>query len=179
MSQGTSSQQPLYVTGIRSGLPVVRFDGVNDCLTGTELTLNPSGSLFIAQNTSGDGCLVGSTSTNNQWRIGEGGGNFISTWDGAHSTQGSTLRATRPYWFVAEYVWGGGGTIQLFENGVAQGTGLYFGTGSGHLGAIGALQAPAALFLTGDIGEILVYNTNLSSTDRASVETYIISKWKL
>src|SRR5262245_19031906 len=35
LTQATGSKQPLYKTGIVKGLPIVRFDGVDDFLRGT------------------------------------------------------------------------------------------------------------------------------------------------
>jgi hypothetical protein len=35
----------------------------------------------------------------------------------------------------------------------------------------------ATFFLNGDIAEIIIYNSALSDTDRAAVESYLISKW--
>lgn len=40
-----------------------------------------------------------------------------------------------------------------------------------------ALGTDGSAFLTGDIGEILVYDTSLSSTNRGLVEAYLKSKW--
>ncbi len=52
-------------------------------------------------------------------------------------------------------------------------------TPTGNLGAgIGARAVYGnANFLTGDIAEILIYDTALSSTDRQAVEQYLSDKW--
>jgi hypothetical protein len=40
-----------------------------------------------------------------------------------------------------------------------------------------ATGASSAAFFNGDVGEILIYNTALSDTDRAAMESYLMQKW--
>ena len=44
---------------------------------------------------------------------------------------------------------------------------------------IGATAGTAAWFFNGDIAEIIMYDSALSDTDRASVETYLMQKWAI
>jgi len=38
-------------------------------------------------------------------------------------------------------------------------------------------RASPAIACAGDVGEVILYNTDLSTTDKSSVEAYILSKW--
>src|SRR5690242_3056608 len=40
-TQGTVARQPTYITGFQNGMPVVRFDGVNDALATTNVSMGP------------------------------------------------------------------------------------------------------------------------------------------
>jgi len=42
---------------------------------------------------------------------------------------------------------------------------------------IGNVAATFSLYLNGDIAEIIIYNAALSDTDRAAVESYLMTKW--
>jgi hypothetical protein len=44
-------------------------------------------------------------------------------------------------------------------------------------GSGSATGASDSEFFNGDIGEIIIYNSALSNTDRAAVEAYLTSKW--
>jgi hypothetical protein len=44
---------------------------------------------------------------------------------------------------------------------------------------IGRLPSDQSEFLNGDIAEIIIYNTALSDTDRAAVESYLMQKWSI
>ena len=44
---------------------------------------------------------------------------------------------------------------------------------------IGNLANPTSEFWRGYIGEVIIYNTSLSDTDRQNVETYLAQKWGL
>jgi hypothetical protein len=49
--------------------------------------------------------------------------------------------------------------------------------GSNQTTAIGTYRVAAANYLTGYIAEMIVYDSALSATDRASVEAYLMTKW--
>jgi hypothetical protein len=58
------------------------------------------------------------------------------------------------------------------------GTGGY-GSSSSTTTAIGTYRTEAANFLNGYIAEMVVYNSALSTTDRNSVETWMMAKWSI
>jgi len=71
---------------------------------------------------------------------------------------------------------------ELFINGTSDGTGS-IGTATNSADVlIGARRSNdsnggSAFLLTGDIGEIIIYNRNLTATERAAVESYLSNKW--
>lgn len=104
------------------------------------------------------------------------------------SGSGSTLRAlfggsplaTSSSTTVGTYYWtvtGDTSNCYIYRNGIADGNGLTYGssTWSGFcLGGLGAIYT-----LNGAIGEFIVYNSVLGTTDRQTVESYLATKWGL
>lgn len=178
----TLTKRPLYRTGIQNGLPSVRFDGSNDDFSGPTISTTGVFSLFIVQRTTGDCMFFSNDSSAGRQllRIGQSGGNTVSTYDGTANRISSTLAKARSSASLVELVrttGGGTGDVFFYEDGVARGVGSsVFGTYTTKF--FGSYEG-ASLWLNGDIFEVILYHAAVSAGQRAQVEGYLISKWAL
>jgi hypothetical protein len=172
--------QPIYKTNIVNGLPIVRFNGTNTAFRVAVDVSVTDFTVFVVFQTTGDGMILASNAVNNQvFRVGQSGNNTIYFFDNVTIPpfpESSTLVTSRASWNLG-CTRRASSAVTFFEKGVARGSGTA-GAAVG-LGAIGCLVSVSALFVSGDIAEIIAYNSALSPTDRASVETYLLGKYNL
>lgn len=186
-AQATGASQPLWVASGVNGIPVVRFDGSDDQLTFTTTAL-AAYSLFVVMKTIS---VVKQYSGPLGWRkTGEAGFQFPSEatvfegaglwqphlvqWNGAAETANISAapkvtianNTFNIHNFVSTPNYYQDGTLGTMPN----------GGGSGY-GPDNAAIGKAYDFWNGDVAEILVYDSVLSSTDRASVITYLKAKF--
>lgn len=170
-TQGTGAAQPTFKTNILNGLAIVRFDG-GDYLT-KAWTLGPPSTAFIVVKSAFDAtdCL-------------DGGSLNQSVFQRASSTSalafdGAALFATVGNWSNFNYyciVWNGASSL-IGVNGTET-TGI-LGTGGYNTGvAIGA-GGDGTNAITGDIAEVIIYDTALSIGNRGAANTYLASKYAL
>jgi hypothetical protein len=172
-TQSTGSKKPVYKTGILNGRPVMRFDGVDDVLSASFTLAQP---LSVA-------AVVKSTTTSGQHHVIDGGTGTravvyqkLGEWylyAGAETDSGIAVDTTNPHVLFfsfdntsrPEYVDGVAGSS------VNPGSGGY--VSPVNLGSDGS----GFNFWSGDIAEVLVYNTALSTGNRTTVQTYLKTKW--
>jgi hypothetical protein len=109
---------------------------------------------------------------------------WINVWGGARVITGGTVNQNTP--FIYGYTFqsaGAAGTNFTYANGVQTGTNgstapTLSGSATLMIGSyvIGAQQAE---YFIGTINEIVLYNTNLTTTQRQQIEGYLAHKWKL
>ena len=164
-TQGTPANQPVYVTNAINGLPVVRFNGTTQKMVASK-TANAQ-TVFIVNT---------SRSTVN----GDG------IWGQNGQDYGIRVGSSTSWQFpgnVNDLPFNGG---QMYINGVSNNT---FAASTPHLlttvsatlrtgwtTAIGQYYQTSRWY-NGDIGELLVYNSILSTNDRKAVEGYLMYKW--
>jgi hypothetical protein len=182
--QVTGMKMPTFKTNILNGLPIVRFDGIDDTMyklaaTGFACTeghtviavLNPTTAVSY-------GMAVVTNPIYNEMRQNGGGG--VAQWmlpSGLYQVDG--LDYIEAMWKV----WSGTFTvaselIELFINGVSQGTQL---DNAGPL-AVSDIYIGSrvdAYHWLGDIAEVLVFDAALGATDRQNIENYLVSKYAL
>lgn len=187
-TQATGTKRPTYKTNIQNGKPVARFDG-GDALVTPSITLgaftvcvvfSASANGFIyeqsatANSNNGSYLYTDITQTSQIYRAAvQSGKSRAANWG-----IGSTWRV------VTQRFGGTHATNQLWINGTLQT--MSDGSFTSDPGTtpisdvinIGS-RNQAGVFLTGDIAEILIYNSALSSTDRSAVETYLQAKYAL
>lgn len=172
--QATAAKKPLYKTNVVNGLPVLRFDGLDDFLLSDLFTLSQP--LTV--------CVV-ATATVNATNIVDGG-NALNTrivQRGAASTTlrsyaGSFVTATTTSlasFFASVCVFNGAPSVINFNGtettgdcGASNGTGITIGAGynggSPH---------------NGDIAEVVLYAGAVSLQDRARLITYMKTKYAI
>ena len=167
----TLTTRPLYKTGILNGLPVVRFDGSNDALLLSGITLGDFSAFAVVKTGGGDYALMGATGPNPQLRMGQTT-NKLSTFDSSNNPQSSTLGTALTSFSTVEYL-RAVTTVSFYQNGTAYSTGSM--AGSQTFTRIGEIAS--SLRLNGDIAEIVFYDSALSAGNRQDVEAYLNTKW--
>jgi hypothetical protein len=188
VSQGTAANEPTFVTNALNTYPIVRFDGTDDVLAGTttlDQIVDAGGtkySAFIVFSATGGGAgesIISDTS---------GAGNFGLTLPAGPQVQANHNAGTET---IATNI--SLSTSYLF-NWVLSTTPDFYSylNGAGFTNAaptvattvtgtlnIGADNTGAAGYFSGDIAEIITFNTELSSTDRQTVNTYLCRKYNI
>jgi hypothetical protein len=178
-TQATSSKRPTYKTSIQNGLPVVRFDSVDDGMT-TGASASLPFTVFVVYNyrsaTSGVHRAVQGASAN--WLIGPYT-NHHQLYNGAFIPTNGSISAVVENVFALVCGLQSSGDAKLFINGVQSGTNTQNGApGTIYLGH-GIGPPPYSETLDGDIAEVIVYDSALGTTNRQSIETYLNGKWAI
>lgn len=170
VTQGTAGFKPLYKTNIQNGLPIVRFDGTDDVLTaGFTITY---GTIFAVANFNSAGNFpaynglvvtdAGATA-GDDYLLGDGSGTT-----NIYNSGTTTVYVNK----VLTYSFSPLLTFKLVS--VVDST-----PNSRTTLNIGNDPAAGSRFWNGDVGEVIIYDTALSATDRGRVENYLNSKWAL
>ena len=182
VSQATASNQPTFTASALNSKSVVRFDGVNDGLINTGDT--PVGgstnrTVFIVFNFNGttidyalvlgyNGALNGKAfgiSEEIAVRVNNGNRVWTTAVDSTHAIVTIVLDGTSTTDLSA---WKNGSSLTASSTATQT-----IDTQSG----VGIGRSPAGNHLNGDVAEIIVYNSALSTSDRESVESYLSTKW--
>ena len=182
-AQATTSKRPTFRSGVSGTLnaqPLVRFDGVDDFLQTAPFAsalAQPGMAFWVGKYAAGSATqffMDGITATD-RWAalVNYPSLNTLDVYAGANT---SPLALSSGNYFLLTVLWNGvnslawtngtaGSTVSAGANSV---TGLTLGA---HYSAI----AP----LNGDVAEVIVYNSALSSSDRAQVWNYLNNKYAL
>jgi len=165
--------RPLYKTNIRNGLPAVRFDGSNDMMSGASavtfrhvfVAFYHNGAAFpIPGGAVGySGVVSGTVNTDLVILTGHEGTTrfFDDTLTTVYHRDG-TLKAENDM------------QAPMLTWGVCA---ISYATGWTVTPRLGKDRNNSGRHLNGDIGEVLAYDTVLSTADRQSVEAYLKSRW--
>jgi len=193
-TQGTSNNRPVLKTSIQNSKNVVRFDGSNDNMTGSnDLQFAPPVSMFCVvskrggtayQTIYGNGILAGGVIGYGIWisDTSDNSGAFSSQYRNAGSANTNYYMATLPStntFFIGSCLIDSS-TNKIFFNGSSEDSISHAITGTpNQTVAIGMRYDGGAVnwALNGDLAELLVYNSALSTTNRESVRDYLNTKW--
>ena len=188
ISQATASNQPAYVTSVLNSKNIVRFDGVNDIMSNASAqpvagsasrtifyvfscnsTFNGSNyeyGLYFGLASPVNGGVI-AISQELAVRVSNGYRVFNqSNDDGSHAVISAVQDGTN----VSNYsMWKNGSALSATTT---RSRALNIGPGI-HLGA----HPVIANWFDGDIAEVIVYSSALSTSDRESVESYLSNKW--
>jgi len=204
-NQTVAGSQPAYVANALNGKPVIRFDGVDDCLNFAGVPVNGLTGMTIfmvaanrsaqAPSTHADASAIFWTESGGSW-----GTVYLSPYQASVRYRfGTTQNQSAAYPTCTRSTSNGGliggnfsissvthnGTSEsLFVNGVA----AFNQTGklatiaacgsNGYLGRGNASTANSTqYFYDGDIAEVIVYNRAVSDTERQTVEAYLNNKY--
>jgi hypothetical protein len=189
LTQGTATNQPIYVASEINSLAVVSFDGVDNFLqAATRFGLGANPDLLIVAvvkmdaNVSTDDRIAQLGSSSHCLAVSGGSHNWAWRYEGGNLRFGSVALgvATLTSW---QHVAGGNyGSSLFFLNGTSQvptasGSPSSVPTNTDAYITLGAAQ-DTEYFMDGKIGEILFANVN-STADRKRAEGYLAWKWGL
>jgi len=170
-TQGTALQQPTWKTNIQNGLAVGRGNGTSSQLKKDPWTGLASPVTFIAvasrTTTSGVGNLWGALPVarfDNAGRLSMSCGSLIQS---ATSTYTSNTK------YILSFVFNGASSA-AYLNGTSKITG---DAGTTTVTFTAIFSAYDANYLSGDTGEIYIYNSALSDANRQACETWLNHKW--
>lgn len=172
-SQATAAKKPQYIATGQNGKPIVRFDGVDDLLSGNHGAIALPYTLIV----------VGmSTTATGQHRIMDNDANvLIGPYDGLWRLYSNGFvdgpAITTSQWMVAVAI-ATAADKRLRVNrtpfsAAVAGAALQAGF---HIGARGGLNTE---FHAGDVAEVLLYNSALSDAQVADLEAHLKDKWGL
>jgi hypothetical protein len=180
VTQATAGNRPTYRTGVINSLPVVRFDGTDDYLQAAAAIVSAAPHTMIA-------CVRPTSVAAGVARFAGGGG---YRWGrngalGRFTTFGVLDYDTMPALYtvntahIVSYLFDSSFDLSYYLNSAFVET----VAGSADGGGIGNFTvgdgAAAVEPWTGDIAEILLYDTALSATNRQNAEAYLLSKYGL
>lgn len=176
-TQGIAANRPTYTTAGRNGKNVISFDGTNDFLTSSTLSINQPFSIVFAgfqatQSANSQYVCDGGTSTTRvvlAWNATGGAVGRLFMFCGTIVSPGSGQQAFGE-WAVSSAVFNGASS-QLRVNGSQIATGNPGSTAITAL-TLGARYTGDSLFV-GDWGAFLVYSRALSETELLRVERYL------
>lgn len=194
-ANGSTGNQPTYISSGFGGKPIVRFDGTSDFVTNVNfhfLSSLPALTFFFVHKIDTDPpAIVQSGFT----RLGQGSLSHYPFTDGViYDTTGSAVRyttgdptfdLTRPHIYAVE------STSGLWRN--SFNGGAFFTFNGANTVAINDATRPNSIgvsdpstltggnerFFDGDMAEILIYNTELTATERQDVTEYLLAKWSI
>ncbi len=203
---GTAVNSPVYLANIQNRQAVIRLNGTNQYINfGNVLNLGTNSlSIFVITkfDTTNETGIVGKTAyaaANMRWALWYGKSGVGSTVTGVQNIYqddaqtGSSIVSTNPATIGTQYNMYSYGTNRnnfllnlngsLAQTATITGTPTNFSTSYNLLvGAYadsGGLNPRATMYLNGDIGEILVYFSALTTFQLQQVEGYLAWKWGL
>lgn len=182
-TQSSAGLRPLFKINIFGSKPAIKFDGSDDILSITSMTLDAH-TIFCVGSVTADSQLLGSNiDGNTQVRIKRSGANVISYFDGTHQPISDAFSAAANVGRLMVWrktVAGGGDTWMAFEGKTPRITGSPPALGSGftiHLNEIGG-NLNIFAFMAGYVGELVVYNESRTDLEVAALyDGYFSGRW--
>jgi hypothetical protein len=176
-TQATGSLQPLYKAAIFNGLPVVRFDGVDDFMAVAAALETSNTSFFIVTSFSkvtAFAAFFASSGTAANFRQNNLTGQIQITYNGGNTATATDISGAR-HVIGVQLPLGASGEIRV-DGGAATAGGANVAAQAGTALQLAANGSGGAT-MTGDVGEVLLYNSVLSAGNRQAVEAYLKAKW--
>lgn len=190
-AQGTAGSRPTYQSNAQNGLPVIRYDGVDDFLVapGVVSALNVSRvAIFSAarRNTSGsDGLLFSNNDPTNNAGYGIGSSAQASLYYGTGTTSSILADPSSIGTSFQQFTWiidpSATNKQEIRRNGTSVATSNTTSAVQSTIApTIGSLASPLAYYGPYDAGELVIVNlntNNLTLTQIQSMESYLKAKW--
>jgi hypothetical protein len=178
--QATGADQPLYKTAVQNGLPIVRFNGTTDLMTGADPVLGTTGFTLtlVIQATAAESypCIVCFPASLHELRL-EAGTGKLDMLNGGSVCEASTSFVGTGF-HVVSGVQNHSGSTYVYVDGVQVATAAAGGYNSGAY-ALGSRTGGADPF-QGDIAEMLIYAgpTSFTAGSQLWIDwTYLQAKW--
>lgn len=170
----SGTARPTYKTAIQNTQPVARFNGSTNGMNVAQIiSAQPDTVIISAKAQTGtSGRMWDGISGSGEQLFQLNASGFLQMYAGS----AFVVDAVDHYgaWHVFTAIFNGASTFSYLDGTQAAtgNPGTNAGATANYLGWSGLTT-----FMTGDIGEVLVYDTALSSTNRGLVEAYLKSKW--
>lgn len=181
-TQGTGGSQPTITANAVNFNQALSFDGGDFLSLGNIMDYTPGTddwSFFCVFNTNGTGSLLargGGTTANRQYQYLVTGGNYAQITGGTREDGGIT--ATGAWNMTSALVNGTDDDVDSWLNGTVDINNGAIGTNTETENVIiGARTNGTGFLFTGDISEIIMYDKELSASERESLETYLAIKY--
>lgn len=197
-SQSTSGFRPLFKTSIQNKKNIIRFDGTDDFYTGIAnaigtFTTNSTFTFFIAcipdltgrQAAYGGGGIIGKRTfgDSRDWYFGvRSGGKFVMNNNAGPNrsfVSTTTLSSNTAYIIGSTLNYNSSINPNLYLNSVLETTTTDDGSGGWGTGdgEIGRGYTSSSYYFKGDLCEIIIYNSVLSSANIKRIVDYLQNKW--
>ena len=176
--QTDGTRKPLLKTGLQNGRSIIRTDGVNDNLLISTISIPQPYQVFFVCKISSTGNVFHATG---QAQVRTGNASFITPLTSVAAFSGAVLSATNFFssgaTLLGEYV-ANGASSKIYKNSVLSASGNAGTQGITSNFSIGAYNTPQD-FISMDMCELIIYGSELSASDRKTVEVYLNSKWSI
>jgi hypothetical protein len=176
----TASRQPSFVSGALNGKPVLRFNGAQSMYLDTFASPTTFTVFIVGKNSNPSESFSmilgpGGNAPNNQMRW-EGGSRalFVGTGNNLPVIT-SSIGNTRVFHALSTRY--DGGTMTVYRDGNATSSHSFSTSGPWTLASVGSYYS--SYYMQGDLAEVLIYARALSESERASVNSYLRSKYNL
>ena len=189
-TQGAANNRPAYTTAGRNGRNVITFDGSNDFLTTSTLSLNQPFTIFWAGRSNGTGNVGpyvcdGSTSTTRVAVLWNGDGTAgtagrLGSFAGTAVIQAGSGTQAYNAWAVVAATFSGASSV-LRADGAQIATG---NVGANNITALSLGDRFSSLPLSGTPfngpwGEFLIYTGSITTAQIQRIERYLANKWSV
>ena len=187
VTQGTANDQPTLKTSQQNSLNIVRFDGVNDFMLGSAnfpITGSSNRTVFtVFKRVDATIRYIVSWGISATGRVQAYSSEYFLRFQA--TTKGYTNQGANGSWTLWSVV-GDGSTLNDYDayfndGGIAtpnatNNTGAAIDTGNSAL-YVGRLSFQSVGFQSGDLAEVLIYDSALSDANREAVRDYLNAKW--
>ena len=176
-TQGTAANQPTFTEGVANGLPVITFDGTNDSLQ-LPITTDANTISFtvtgIFQSNAVNAAILDQGGGTNPILLHRNTCVALGDLQSGFACPAPAYTAGTPV--IHSSVFTAGVSVDYFTDGTtsALGSGTAFGvsTANWNVGSLGG-----SFFLTGVIGELIIFNSAIGAANREAIECYLSVKY--
>lgn len=176
--QSSGTNKPALKLSVKNGKSVLRFDGVNDSLNISTISIAQPFHVFFVCTPSSVGNFFHSSG---QAQVRTGNASFLTPASSIAAFSGAVLTTTNYFSsgisIIGQYV-ANGSNSKLYKNGSLSVSGNAGTQGISSNLTLGAYNTPQD-FITADFLEFLIFSNELNATDRSNVEFYLNAKWSI
>ena len=179
--QNNTSTRPTFIPNQQNGLSIARFNGSNQFLSSaSKLMLQPGSAFVVFKPTAANYyALLGTSAYGLALNISTTGIDFAQQ-NYTSIASGKNIFPANQY-AMAGFMYDAGNNYSLIKDGGPESTGVKATTSAVQSQTLSLGYNPLGnnLYFTGDIAEIFIFSTVLSTSDRLILNQYLSSKWSI
>jgi hypothetical protein len=177
-TQDNNDFRASYGPATQNYLPIISNDGINDNYTlGLDIGLITWDVLIVGK-ASTDSTILSNHSVNIQLRV-DGPNNKLIFFDGSQSVTSGSLLVNPSGFSVWEWTRDPGKIVALFQNGVALGSNVDFGTALGAITLNSLWNRDGVANPLAPLLSVLVYNRKLLPAERADIVSFLRTRFSV